>query len=190
MRYLFYNDLNHPFYNKQWKSFKDKTAMPANYMLFYKHLVYRRTILPDSNIVMLWDYDANGFYDGPNDKIIAGDIWQDKYLGMNPYKTRNVNKGERLPFKDRVYRLIDFDKYGNSIRLEVLYETPDSAMIPSSFRFVNENGRNEELGYNELSVFYVWNSKCTDCAAQEPGLANLMKTYVDKVSFYTFNSGD
>ncbi len=190
MRFLFYNDLKDPFYNKQWKSFKDKTVMPAKYMLFYKQLVYRRIVLPDSDIVMLWDYDANGFYDGPNDKIIAGDIWKDKYLGINPYKTRNVSKGEHLPFKDRVYRLIDIDKYGNGIRLEVLYETPDTAMIPPSFRFVNENGRNEELGYDEVAVFYVWNSRCMDCAALEPGLASLMKTYADKVSFYTFNSGD
>jgi thiol-disulfide isomerase/thioredoxin len=150
-------------------------------------------VLPDSNIITLYDYDCNGFFTDDYDKIMAGDIQQNSRLGNNPVKTKKSKPGVELPYANNTYKVTGVDKYGNSITVLPLNKVIDTVEKLPAFKFTDEVGDKKNFGIisaKPYSVLYIWGAWCIGCVSQAPGFVRVMKKYESMTDFYTFNYGD
>lgn len=170
-----------------------KNALPSKYVMFDKRNNFRRVLLPDSNVVTLYDYNVNGFYNDKEDKIIAGDILKKGRLIKYQTWTKESRKNVLLPFKNNTYKVISIDKFGNNVELLALNKLLDTTEVLDDFRFIDETGVNRKFEFKPetgFTVFYFWGNWCVGCHVQGPSFVKLMNQYSGEVQFYTFNSGD
>jgi len=194
-RWLFKRDVPDSLYGWLHKGMTSrwKNALPSRYIMFDKRNNFRRVLLPDSNVVTLYDYNVNGFYNDKEDKIIAGDILKNSRLIKYRVWTKESRKNILLPFKNNTYKVISIDKFGNNVELLALNKIPDTTEILEDFRFIDEAGVSRRFEFTpetEFTVFYFWGNWCVGCHVQGPSFVKLINQYSYKVRFYTFNSGD
>ncbi len=194
-RWLFRRDVPDSLYGWLHKGMTSrwKNALPSKYIMFDKRNNFRRVLLPDSNVVTLYDFNVNGFYNDKEDKIIAGDILKNSHLTKYRTRTKESRKDVLLPFKNNTYKVISIDKFGNNVELLALNKILDTTEILDDFRFIDEIGVNrrfEVTAETELTVLYFWGNWCVGCHVQGPSFVKLINQYSGEVQFYKFNSGD
>ena len=167
--------------------------LPSRFIFFDKRKNCRKIILPDNNIITLMDYDCNGFFNDKRDKIMAGDVQLNRRLARNPVKTKKIRKGNELIFDNNTYKLVNVDKYGNSVNLVSLNEIRDTTEQLPVFSYTDEKRLKKTYRPNsskDYTILYVWGTWCIGCQYQSPAFSDLMKKKKDMVDYMTLNSGD
>ncbi len=152
---------------------------------------YKKLMLPDSNVIVVQDYDCNGHFNNKKDKIYAYNPLVEKEVSLkqNSYFT----KGYLLPFKSKSYELIDVDKDGSTIELK-----QTSTIIDFTNRFENielEDLEKNKTDFkdlakpNKITVLYFWGTWCSPCLQQTDSISAFYNSNKNMMNFYSIHYG-
>jgi thiol-disulfide isomerase/thioredoxin len=154
---------------------------------------FRIVTLPDSNIVSLYDYNCNGFYNDKEDKILAGDFRKDQNYQMenNPVQSISSRGRGRLLFSNKTYQLKEVDPEGNWLEIRSLNLISDRREKLAQFSYWdNREKKFFKPGTGQYTLLYFWGSWCPGCHSSAPIVQDLNSKYAGEVDVREFNFGD
>jgi thiol-disulfide isomerase/thioredoxin len=152
---------------------------------------YKKLILPDSNVIVVQDYDCNGHFNNKKDKIYAYNPLVEKEVSLK--QSSYFAKGCLLPFKNKSYELIDIDKDGSTIELK-----QTSIIIDFTNHFENielEDLEKNKTDFKDLSkpnkitVLYFWGTWCSPCLQQTDSISAFYNSNKNMMNFYSIHYG-
>ncbi len=152
---------------------------------------YRKLILPDSNIVVIQDYDCNGHFNDKKDKIYSYNPLVEKEVSLK--QSSYFNKGYLLPFINKSYEVIELDKDGSTIELK-----QTSAIVDITNRFENieledlEKHKTDFISLpkpNKITILYFWGTWCGPCLQQTDLVSAFYDSTKNMINFYSIHYG-
>jgi thiol-disulfide isomerase/thioredoxin len=153
---------------------------------------YKKTVLSDSNVVYIQDYDCNGQFNNIKDKIYTYNPLIEKEVSLK--QSSYYKKGYLLPFKNKSYELIEIDKFGSTIELK-----QTSTIIDLTNYFINiklKDLSNSKTDFIELpkpkkiTVLYFWGTWCSPCLHQTELISAFYNSNKSSINFFSIHYGE